>query len=340
MHPNSFQDSFDPSSDLAGVFSNQAANYYRNPNSKWILFNVHSLHGNRMMQRLENLTSAFFNKEGICYAGELYTEQLEENAALLYHLMHEENKTVILAGAGAEWITALQKQWSAHYNPYRLSVVSDKTLLSRKIHGDCMYLKEMHFLGLQRHFLPNDASGIAHCIRLGELRSNANCADPFIRSSEFIYFDLNAIRASDCPANISQNPSGLYAEEAAALSRMAGISDRNKCFVISDWNAEKDERGITAELVAQMIWYFWEGCHLKQLDNPLLRHQLTNYQVHLHNIDYVLNFYKSEQSGKWWFEEPLVDNEFSNQLIPCTYEEYMLTAKDQIPKRILEKING
>ncbi|MBK9107708.1 MAG: hypothetical protein IPM92_04830 [Saprospiraceae bacterium] len=340
MHSNSSHGFLDPGSDLAGIFANQAANYYRNPNSKWILFNVHSEQGNRMMQRLENLSSAYFDKDGICYGGELYPEQLEENTNMLYHLMHVENKTVILAGAGAEWIAAVQKQWSVHYNPYRLSIVSDKTLLTHKIQEDCMYLKEMHFLGLQRHFLNPGTKGISQSIRLGELRNNASCADPYIRSSEFIYFDLNAVRAADCPATTSQNPSGLYAEEAAALSRMAGMSDRNKCFVISDWNSEKDERDITAELVAQMVWYFWEGCHLKQLDQALQRHQLTNYQVHLHNIDYVLNFYKSEQSGKWWFEEPLVDNEFSNQLIPCSYEEYMLTAKDQIPKRILEKING
>ena len=33
-------------------------------------------------------------------------------------------------------------------------------------------------------------------------------------------------------------------------------------------------------------------------------------------------------------------DEFSNQLIPCTYEEYLATAKDQIPSRILELINN
>lgn len=328
------------SSDLSGVFSKQAANYYRNPKSKWILFNIHSAHGNPLIARLENLSSAFFEEDGICYGGELFAEQLEENAGLLYQLMHVENKTVVLAGANPDWLKALQKQWAAHYNPYRMSVVSDKTTLLQNVDQDCIYLKEMHFLALQRHFMPAGMPAVSQCIRLGEMRAHANCADPFLRASELIYFDLNALRASDCPGNASQNPSGLHAEEAAALSRMAGISDRNKCFIISDWSEENDKRSITADLVAQMIWYFWEGCHLKQLDKPLLKSQLINYQVHLHNIDYVLHFYKSEQSGKWWFEEPLIDNEFSNQLIPCTYEEYLLTAKDQIPKRILEKING
>ncbi|MBK8955333.1 MAG: hypothetical protein IPM34_07235 [Saprospiraceae bacterium] len=331
---------FNSRSELAAVFLKQDANYYLNPNSKWILFNTHASANSPMMNNLESLSAEWFEETGICYGGELYPDKMEENAAMLYHLMFSLQKTVILTGAGIDWVKEMQNQWANHFNPYRLSIISEQTSSFTNLDPHCMYMKEMHFIGLQRHYSKSDIQTSNHSIRLGELRSNSQCADPYIRSSEIIYFDLNAIRFSDCPANFSQHPSGLHAEEAAAISRMAGLSDRNKLFLISDWDYQRDHGGVTSELVAQMVWYYWEGCHLKQVDQAVQKGQLTNYQVHLHSIDYVINFYKSEQSGKWWFEEPLVDNEFSNQLIPCTYEEYQLTAKEQIPKRILEKING
>lgn len=326
--------------DFGTLFSKQGANYDQLDNSQWILFQVDTGYPSKVMDGLSELTAMHFNPDSIRFGGLLSPASIDHDCKLLYQLMFEKNKSVILFGASPEWISALQQHFDHYSNPYRLSLISDKTAISNQVNAESLYLKDLHVLGYQRHFHNADLQQGMQAIRLGEIRSSANCIEPFIRMSELVYFDLNAVRFCDCPANYSLNPSGLHAEEAVGISRMIGMGDRVKCMMISDWDEPKDQHSVTAQLVAQMIWYFWEGCHLKHLDKGVDRSQLTHYKVQLHQVDYILHFYKSEQSGKWWFEEPLVDNEFSNQLIPCTYEEYQMAAKDQIPIRILEKING
>lgn len=326
--------------DLGSLFSKQPANYYRLPNAKWILFQIDTGYRSVLMDCLTELTSSYFEQEGICYGGILNPADMDEHCRMLYQLMYQEDKTIVLTGCSPEWIAGMQRCYDRNFHPYRIGLVSDKTSTCAHADLNSIYLKNLHLLGYQRHIQSEFNSPVLQSIRLGEIRTSSNCIEPFIRMSEMIYFDLNAIRYSDCPANYSLNPSGLHAEEAAGISRMMGMGDRVKCLMISDWDEPKDVHAVTAQLVAQMIWYFWEGCHLKHLDKSFNKDQLTQYRVQLHQIDYVINFYKSENSGKWWFEEPLIDNEFANQLIPCTYEEYLMTAKDQIPKRILEKING
>ena len=88
-----------------------------------------------------------------------------------------------------------------------------------------------------------------------------------------------------------------------------------------------------------MIWYFIEGYGLKKTDHSNHKKNLTQYIVEIKNTGIQINFYKSEISGKWWFEEPIIDMDHSNVLIPCTYDEYLNTVQEQVPDRILEYLN-
>jgi len=72
-------------------------------------------------------------------------------------------------------------------------------------------------------------------------------------------FDLNAIKHSDAPGTKKIQPNGLTGEEACQLSRYSGISDATQCFGIFEYEPSIDEQGITAKVIAQMVWYFLDG---------------------------------------------------------------------------------
>lgn len=329
---------FQPQS-LGYILLNQAANYHLTANSKFLVYFCSAEFESSFKKHFYKLSATYFDSSLIADGGNLNLLTVQERASNLLNLAHAKNKTLLIIGADLKLIHEIQIQQQKLHEPFSLSCISDHSGLLDSMDLGSLYLKELNFLAFQRQHVACDYEKINY-YRTGEFRASASSFDPPLRRSEYIYFDLNAIRASDSPGNRLKNPSGLFSEEASTLSRMAGMSDRVKMYFISSWNELEDPDGITARLVAQMAWYFWEGCHLKQLDQNIKRESLTQYLVEIKNLDYIIKFYKSENTGKWWFEEPLLDNEFSNQLIPCTYEEYQATAKDQIPSRILELINN
>ncbi len=324
---------------LGQLFSKQAANYYQNPKSKLLLFSCDPLLGNLVRSFLFQYSSDYFEISFLADGGNLETDETISEALKIFELAVNQEKIIILIGAEPTFIGKLQKLWDEKYHPLSISYISDQCTPLESLELDSIYLKELNIIGFQRQHALKSIKSINY-FRLGEYRNNPVCIEPAIRRSEIIYFNLNAIRSSDSPGSNIKNPSGFYAEDASSISRTIGMSDRLKIFAVSDWNENKDTEKITASLVAQMVWYFWEGCHLKTLDQNIEKESLTQYLVEIKNLDYIITFYKSEHSGKWWFEEPLIDNEFSNQLIPCSYDEYLSTVNDQIPSRILEMING
>ncbi len=326
--------------DLRSIFIDQGANYDQKINSNLVLFSANPTLSECVREALQNMSSEHFEANAICSYISDTDPNPEELAAYISSLIFNQGKTVVFLGATPDWMPLFQNAWAEHYAPYRISYITGHGSPLRYVNFGELYLKETNILGYQRHHPGFQADIPLNIHRLGEYRSNPSSAEPALRRSDLVYFDLGAIRISDHPANSMGNPSGFHAEEACALSRTAGMSERVKLFAISDWNSQLDARNTSAQLVSQLIWYFWEGCHLKSVDQNLNKEQLTRYLVDVRGLDQVLKFYKSEQSGKWWFEEPLVDPEFSNPLIPCTYEEYLAAAKDQIPHRILELISG
>lgn len=323
---------------LAQHFKKQDAKYYQNPNSKLLLFSCDTLLGNQVRSALHPYSAEYFDLSILADGGDLMLEDYSELQKVLDIALNED-KIIVLLGVDPKVIYKLQKRLVEIFHPHSFSFISDRWTTSEGLDLNTIYLKELNVIGYQRQhpLCPHPAINV---FRLGEYRNNPSCIEPAIRRSEIVHFNLNAIRSSDNPGSEIKNPSGFYAEEASAIARMAGMSERLKIFSISRWNENKDIDKVTANLVAQMIWYFWEGCHLKKLDEHVNKESLTQYSVEIKNLDYIIRFYKSEKSGKWWFEEPLIDNEFSNQLIPCSYDEYVATVNDQIPGRILEMING
>jgi arginase family enzyme len=170
--------------------------------------------------------------------------------------------------------------------------------------------------------------------RLGKAKELENI-EPAFRNADIVSIDIGAVRQSEAPANNNASPNGFYGEEICAIARYAGISDKVSSFGIYEYNSKYDNNHQTANLIAQMIWYFVEGVNFRVKDYPFSGKE--NYQKFtvLLEEDDPLTFYKSNKTGRWWIEiNILSDNKYKRHaLIPCTYKDYTQATKQIIPER-------
>ena len=170
--------------------------------------------------------------------------------------------------------------------------------------------------------------------RLGEVSNSMPIVEPVLRDADIVSIDLSAAKNSEAPANNNATPNGFSGAEMCAISRYAGISDKVTSFGIYEYNAQLDNKNQTAQLISQMIWYFIEGVNYRANDYPFgLKDRYQKYIVPID--DQLLNFHKSNKSGRWWMEIALNEsNKFKRHtLIPCTYEDYISATNQEIPER-------
>tara|TARA_R110001583_G_scaffold163880_1_gene316330 strand:+ start:13466 stop:14626 length:1161 start_codon:yes stop_codon:yes gene_type:complete len=175
--------------------------------------------------------------------------------------------------------------------------------------------------------------------RLGEVSNSMQIVEPLMRDADIVSIDLSSIKNADAPANNNATPNGFTGAEICAISRYAGISDKVTSFGIFEYNPKFDTKTQTAQLISQMIWYFVEGVNYRAKDYPFgLK---DNYQKYIVPIeDQLLNFYKSNKSGRWWMEINLnANNKFKRHaLIPCTYQDYVSATNQEIPERWIKTL--
>lgn len=174
--------------------------------------------------------------------------------------------------------------------------------------------------------------------RLGEINTNIQNTEPLVRNADIVSFDLSAIRFSDAPGTGNSGPNGLYAEQACQIARYAGMSDKLTSFGIYEYRPDLDQRGMTAHLVAQMIWCFIEGITLRKGDYPIGdKESYLKYIVDLSTEEHQLTFYKSPRSDRWWMDVPYPagrKNKYErHHLVPCSYDEYQQATNDDMPDR-------
>ncbi|HKK80133.1 MAG TPA: arginase family protein, partial [Phaeodactylibacter sp.] len=202
-------------------------------------------------------------------------------------------------------------------------------------------LFHLNFLGLQGHFVPPalfDYLDERHFgyTRLGQARSDIAELEPSIRDGDLLSFHLAAIRHSEAPGQAAPSPNGFTADEACQICRYAGMSDKLKAFGLYGFRQKWDQRGQTAQLAAQMVWYFIEGFHSRWGDFPASMDGLVEYIVDYKALEYQLTFWRSERSNRWWMQVP-VDTDHSYQrhrLVPCSYNDYLQACKDELPDRL------
>ncbi|MBN2349477.1 MAG: formimidoylglutamase [Bacteroidales bacterium] len=167
-------------------------------------------------------------------------------------------------------------------------------------------------------------------LRLGWLKNDITAAEPILRDTDIVSFDISAIKQSDAPAHQFPSPNGLFADEACQIARYAGISDHITNFGLYEVNPKFDLNNQTHHLAAQVIWYFIDGISARKTEFPSSENtDFKTFIVGHENMDYEIMFYKSLVSGRWWMEIPLQNQK--NKIISCSPEDYQLACKHEIP---------
>lgn len=264
----------------------------------------------------------------------------------------------VLIGADSNYLPALYAAFLEVVSEINLVVVDERVALSSPPeHGASdTYLNDivyhptyppfhMGVIGYQIHQTPEAAQSVLSqrnfsAVRLGYARAQAEELEPVIRDADLVGFHLSAIRAADCPAVSSPTPSGFSSEEACQIARYAGMSDKLKMYGILGYQPGKDNQQLTAQVVAQMLWYFTDGVAHRKQDFPVSTEGLTEYVVDLKDLNHTLTFWKSKRSGRWWMQIPVKTRarHQRHRLVPCSYEDYKKATRDEMPDRLLQAL--
>lgn len=172
--------------------------------------------------------------------------------------------------------------------------------------------------------------------RIGQIKSKIEEVEPVIRQADMISFDITAIRMNDAPGNPNSTPFGLTGEEACQIAWYAGLNNKLSSFGIYEYNPDEDFKGQTASVIATMIWYFVEGFYNRKPDLDFQSDDYIKYVVTLKSEPHKIIFYKHKLSEKWWMEVPFpIEKDGINRVsvVPCSYSDYELTTKGEIPNR-------
>ncbi len=227
---------------------------------------------------------------------------------------------------------------------FDLGLLSEKenadTYLNRILVEEPQKLFNFYNLGHQSYYISQEEMDLItqmnfEYLRLGSVSKNIDETEPFLRDSDLVTVDLSAVRYSESPANSFASPNGLDGKEICAIVRYAGISLKVSCLGIFEYNMWKDNRNQTATLIAQMIWYFIEGCNLR-IDSPDFskKEDFIFYTIPIENREF--KFVKNKKLEHWWMEldyESKEANLIEKRMIPCSYQDYLKTVEGEIPDR-------
>lgn len=223
------------------------------------------------------------------------------------------------------------------------SAISSQAYLNKIILHQPNFLFNYSCLGYQSYFVSQPERELMDRLffdvyRLGEVQSDIREVEPVVRNADFVSFDISAIRKSDSPGNAYCTPNGFYGEEACAIARYAGLSEKLSSFSIFEVNPELDDANQTAHLAAQMIWYFIEGFASRKHDGfnrdskDLLKYTVTTDA----EIEEIV-FYKNLRSDRWWMDVPYPESALSryrrHQLVPCSYKDYKQACNNEVPEK-------
>ncbi|MEX2589854.1 MAG: formimidoylglutamase [Chitinophagales bacterium] len=224
--------------------------------------------------------------------------------------------------------------------------MSDKNFLMEVLTSGKVNLFDFNVIGYQMHFTSGEALHTLdklnyEAYRLSLLQDNIEEIEPIARDTDVLSFDMGAIRYPDAKGVLDPTPNGFYGQQACQIMRYAGLSGRLKSLGIYGVDTDADEQGQTAQLMAQMIWYFLEARSLSKADFPdFKRRNFIKYSVSVDGTEGEMVFLKSKLSEKWWMEIPDLNEEQSGNryVIPCSYTDYQLASKNEIPERWMKAV--
>lgn len=221
--------------------------------------------------------------------------------------------------------------------------LNTRSWLSRIILHQPNFLFNFTNIGYQTYFVDQDSLVLMKNLyfdvnRLGNVRADLEESEPMIRNADIVSIDVSSIRAADAPAGKYAGPNGFTGEEVCRICRYAGMSDKLSSIGFYELNPLYDIEGRSAQLVAQMIWYFLDGFVNRMDDHP--DEDSENYIrfiVKIEDSEEDLIFLKSKKSDRWWMDisayGKMSRKYIKHQFVPCSYIDYQQALNNEIPDR-------
>tara|TARA_B110000003_G_scaffold108235_1_gene110676 strand:+ start:517 stop:1671 length:1155 start_codon:yes stop_codon:yes gene_type:complete len=233
----------------------------------------------------------------------------------------------------------------------RISLESDEkelnsdNYLSHILTSKPYRLYNLSHIGHQTYYVPPQIISLLERMhfstyRLGEIRGKIHLIEPLMRDADVIFFNNHVIRMADAPGQSDPTPNGLTGEEFCAAMRYAGMSDKLSATGLFDFNPRLESSTQNAQLLAQSIWYFFDGVDWRKGDYPFRsKTEYTKFTVLTDGQDEEIIFYKSSWSERWWMEIPAhPGRDAKNSLISCSIDDYNAARKGEIPDRYWKAI--
>ncbi|MCF6171871.1 MAG: formimidoylglutamase [Bacteroidales bacterium] len=221
--------------------------------------------------------------------------------------------------------------------------LNSRSYLSRIILHQPNFLFSFTNIGYQTYFVNPDAVVLMKNLffdvnRLGNVKANMEEAEPMVRNADILSIDVSAIKHAEAPGNAYAYPNGFSGEELCRICRYAGMSDKLTSIGFYEYNPVFDDNKLTANLVAEMMWYFIDGFANRQGDRPELdKENYIRFIVKSDEFNEELVFLKSKKTDRWWMEvssNNAVNKKYRrHQFVPCSYPDYQAAMQHEIPDR-------
>jgi len=212
--------------------------------------------------------------------------------------------------------------------------------LSKIIMDEENKLNQFSNIGYQKHLTSQPEIELIdkmkfESLSLGKVKSNINEAEPVLRESNIVSFDIKSVKSGDIN-NAHQYPNGLSSYEFCSLSRFSGSSSKSN--VISFF--ENWDFSIMNSLLAEAVWYVIDGYNSRINENP--KDDSDDFVYYYIEVDnYKFKFYKSLLTDRWWVEfinDELISVE--KDIISCTANDYFNCKNSIISDRILTRLKN
>ncbi len=292
-----------------------------------------------------------FPKESVADLGNLRKSEASLLIPVVYELLAGKVVPVILAGKD-EFARAQFLAYQDTKALINMAVVDERFCFGGKEEVYTPLLSPVHpllfnfgLVGFQAHQTPPDAASFLtnnhfDAVRLGKSRAAIEETEPVLRDADLLAFHLGALKQSEAPGVAAASPSGFFTEEACQLCRYAGMSDKLTSFGIYGYRPDLDRDAQTAQVAAQMVWYFLEGVFNRKNDYPASKTGLTEYIVAFRQLHYQITFWKSAKTGRWWMQVPVATKKKHerHRLVPCSYQDYQMACREELPERLMQAL--
>jgi hypothetical protein len=197
--------------------------------------------------------------------------------------------------------------------------------------------QQFSYIGYQRHCctwksLKDAEENATDVLSLGKMRTHPHLLEPILRDTEILYIGLDAMRCADAPNVKECLPSGLNAEEYCQILKHAGSSFNLKAVIIGIGADAAQLKHQEYKLLAEGIWYLFEGIQARNNDHPTRHADFDEFVVSLEDYDEELVFLRSQLSYKWWVR--FLDNDQS-RYISCSHDDYQQSIQSEVPERLI-----